>query len=391
MLAKPLNKTSTRRHVVTVRSERVRGQKRWVVAWHDADGKQRRRFFRARVDAETDAAARRSEDAEILAAIRARGLTLRAVWEAYTAGNKPAPVAAGPTVAEVIEEVARAKEVGGRSARYVRQLRFALLQFAQGRERARIGAVTTEDLEGWMATKRVASRSTLRARLSSMFSFAVRRGYRPDNPCDRLESIHVQRSTPTVLSVRDAARVLSWTRRHRPRALGAVVLTLMCGLRPEEAMRTTWTAIRIDGPEACHVVVEAQTSKVRQRRVVYPMPAAVAWLRLAKTLGADLPLHLESWRRLLTQLRKRMGWPRWPQDVTRHTSATYWLAAGVPIYEVAEQLGNSPAVLRTHYRALVTREDTARFWGLVPRQLRVVVGHPARRGPADTRCATGPA
>lgn len=386
-----VNRPSTRRTVVAVRPETVRGKRRWVVAWR-VGGKLRRQFFASRTDAEEAADIRRGDDGAVIDEIRAHGLTLRAVWEGYLAGHKPPEAPRGPTLGQVVEEVIRAKSTGGRSTRYVAALRGALSQFMSGRESHRIGLLTTKDVESWLASKAVVSRSTLRARLSAMFSFAVRRGYCPDNPCDRLESVRVARPVPAVFSVRQAAKALVWTRRLRPKCLGAFVLTLLCGLRPEEAQATTWEAIRLDAPDGAHVVVEAQTSKVRQRRVVYPMAAGVAWLRVAKRQGSSLPLNREAWRRFIRDLRDVLGWKEWPKDVTRHTAASYWLAAEPHVYRVAEQLGHSPAILKTHYRALVTRADAERFWRLVPRgAAESGAAAPGRADRSPTPLATGPA
>ncbi len=146
-------------------------------------------------------------------------------------------------------------------------------------------------------------------------------------------------------------------------------LATFCGLRPEEAERTTWDSIQIDGREA-HVRVEAQTSKIRQRRIVTPLPAAVTWLKIAKESGSALPLTHQSRRRTIRRLRDALGWKAWPKDVTRHTAASYWLAKDGNPLAVAEQLGHSVAQLKSHYKALVTREDAERFWRLIPAAVR---------------------
>lgn len=385
----PLNNPSTRgrRTLVSVRQERVRGQRRWVVAWTE-QGRARRQFFRSRAEAEESAALRRGDHGTVMAEIEAHGLTLRKVWESYLTATKPAEVNRGPTLAEVTQEVLRAKAAGGRSTRYLSALEQAIRQFATGRPAARVGAISTRDVEDWLGTKRLASRSTLRARLSALFSFAVRRGYCAENPCDRLEAVRSERPVPTVFTPQQAAKALVWIRRRMPRCLGVFVLTTLCGLRPEEAQATTWAAIRLDAPGGAHVIVEAQTSKVRQRRVVYPLPMAVAWLRVARAHSSDLPLPRMAWRRLLHRLRGVLGWKVWPKDITRHTAATYWLTVEPNLHKVAEQLGHSPAILKTHYRALVTREEAERFWRLVPRSERAAAAR-APHAPADTPGASG--
>lgn len=110
--------------------------------------------------------------------------------------------------------------------------------------------------------------------------------------------------------------------------------------------------------------MEAQTSKVRQRRVVYPLPEAVRWLAKARELGAELPLPSIARRRAVRELRGVLGWDAWPKDITRHTAATYWLARVEDAGRVAEQLGHDVRSLRRHYRALVTREQADQFWRL---------------------------
>ena len=62
-----------------------------------------------------------------------------------------------------------------------------------------------------------------------------------------------------------------------PHSILAFELKLLnfAGLRPEEAAKTTWAMINF---KEGWIRVEAQTSKIRQRRVVYAPPMAMAWL-----------------------------------------------------------------------------------------------------------------
>ena len=45
--------------------------------------------------------------------------------------------------------------------------------------------------------------------------------------------------------------------------------------------------------------------------------------------------------------------PRWSTYDLRHAAATTWLAAGVPIGEVARRLGHSPEVLLSTYAGVL--------------------------------------
>ncbi len=227
-----------------------------------------------------------------------------------------------PTLGTVFEELLAAKHGAGRSPRYVDSLRIVLGPFVAGRESLPIASLTLADVERWLDSKNPAGRATYKARLSTLFAFAIRRRYRNDNPCDAVEAPTIRAGSPAIFTVRQAARCLAILRRRDPRGLAWFVLSTLCGLRPEEAERTTWDAIQIDNGEA-HVRVEAQTSKIRQRRIATPLPAAVSWLRIAREAGSELPLTWQVRRRTMRRLRDALGWEVWPKDVTRHTAASY--------------------------------------------------------------------
>lgn len=379
---------------VSVVRGKHRGRRVWIVGWTE-DGKRRRQYF-GHQDA-ADAAAEdlrlsRGEDAEewrrmspaekadVLAAVRLakqHGTTVAQTVRDWIAGIRgSAPDC--PTLDTAIAALLATKETAARSPRYTAALRHVLEAFAAGRGSVPLSAITSTTITEWLATKPEAARPTYLSRLSTLFGWAIRHEYVGRNPCDRVELPKARRGTPSALSVRQSAKVLAWARRRAPRALPAVVLSLMAGLRPEEAQQTTWDAVDL---KAGLIRVDAQTSKVRQRRVVYPMPAAIAWLQWAKDHGGVLPLPRITWRRTIRALRDRLKLDRWPQDVTRHTAATYWLAATGDPYAVAESLGHSPAILKTHYRALVTRADAERFWRLFPNrpERRAAAGAPPDR------------
>ncbi|MCP5517097.1 MAG: hypothetical protein H7A45_07570 [Verrucomicrobiales bacterium] len=95
-------------------------------------------------------------------------------------------------------------------------------------------------------------------------------------------------------------------------------------------------------------------------------PAARDWLAVAWELQAELPVPQVSRRRWTRMLRDHPGFEDWPKDVLRHTAASHLLTLKKDAAGVALELGNSPQVLLTHYRELVTRDQAAEFWALVP-------------------------
>lgn len=112
------------------------------------------------------------------------------------------------------------------------------------------------------------------------------------------------------------------------------------------------------------VTVAAQSSKVRQRRVVYPRPEAMRLLQRSLKLYPKVCLTEMERKMDRAALRDHLGWKFYHKDVSRHTAASMWLAVEPDVAKVAAMLGNSPAVLLKHYKALVTQKEAAKFWRL---------------------------
>jgi hypothetical protein len=161
------------------------------------------------------------------------------------------------------------------------------------------------------------------------------------------------------INKRTAGTGVAWFRARGNKAEGATLDDYKGGDPP-------WCDINFDEG---WIKIEAQTTKVRQRRVVYPLPMAMDWLKLAKKKKASLPLSLKQRTKDRKKLRAVLGWAEWKQDVTRHTAASMWLAHSGSVATVATALGHSESVLRKNYMALVTKSEAEKFWGLRPNQI----------------------
>ena len=56
----------------------------------------------------------------------------------------------------------------------------------------------------------------------------------------------------------------------------------------------------------------------------------------------------------------------WPRNALRHSFISYALAIDHDENRIALESGNTPEVIHTNYRALVTREEAERFWNIRP-------------------------
>ncbi len=299
-----------------------------------------------------------------------RGIDLKSVLAQLT--TEPA---SGSTLTEVVERFMEAKVASGKSAAYLRALRQLMVRFLRDHHELTISQITPGTLSTWLSNFSLASQLTYRRRLSALFSFAFRAGHVGSNPIKRLEPITPPRTSTKILTTSQVISGLTALLSEYPIGLPWFVLATLCELRPEEASQTKAEAISLDEQ---HVVVEAQTSKVGQRRVVYPRKEAMAWLRIAMARGS-LPISASTRKRVVKFLRRVMNLDEWPKDITRHTAASFWLSVDGDVTKVSQQLGHSTAVLKRHYMALVTRTEAERFWAEVDAAARAASPSPQAR------------
>ncbi len=65
-------------------------------------------------------------------------------------------------------------------------------------------------------------------------------------------------------------------------------------------------------------------------------------------------------------MRGVLGLQRYPQDLLRHTAASYLIELLGDTAKVAKRLGNSEKTLCSHYYAPITKETSELFWYVPP-------------------------
>ena len=359
---------------VSITQCRVRGRPKWRARWHEC-GRIHRKFFGGRAAADLFAAKLRCDAVTVRQQLAALDLSeqekLMALFnEAQRRGiglldflsmpQSSSTVSA--TLNAVKTELIAAKTKAGRDVHYLACLGWIYDDFLKGRDLLPINRIGLEQVEQYLDTKSLVSRKTYRSHLSGLFNFAVRRGYMTNNPCERLEPVTVTPKCPHIFTVEETQSCLAWLQKN-PRLFGWFVLSTFAGLRPEEAEKTTWSDINFDEH---WIRVEAEASKMRQRRVVYPMLMTFDWLKAVKAAGAEISTTRAIRSDGLKELRFVLGLKRWKKDVTRHSCASYWLSATGNASSVADALGHTETMLRKHYIGLCTKADAKRFWDLVP-------------------------
>lgn len=357
-----------------VRGCNINGKRGFCADLGKRDGKRRRLYFGtlkeandALRDAKKESAAvgrrwaylapeKRAAVIGVLAEVEAAGLTLQQVWDGY---RKAPTVAEEKSIANAIAELAKAKRIKNLRDGYIDNLESYLTRWSRGQEARPISAVTLAEVERYLDSLTKASRPTGINRLSTLFSFAVRKGWRTENPCDRIEKPRTDDGKREIFTIDEATKALKFCLAELKQFIPWLVLGTFGGIRPEEADKIEWKHIDLDRGV---IRLDASVTKVRRCRTLHLKPVAVQWLRL----GGTLPLKHVTRKRYQHKVRTALGWTVWKKDVTRHSAASYWCASDQNYAKVAAELGTSEKMLRAHYVDAVHDDEAAKFWNLTP-------------------------
>lgn len=239
-----------------------------------------------------------------------------------------------------------------------------LLRECPDLRRRRLSSLSTEDcrrlLEQIFPTPR--QRTKARALLHALFALGERRCWCRSNPLNALELPPLSEREIIPLSPEQLHQLLRAARRpeHRP-CMAALGLMLWAGVRPTEVTRLR--SEDIDFEEQV-VVLRPQHSKTGGCRHVPIRPVLTAWLRESPLRPGRL-ICPKNWRRRWPALRRAAGIVPWPQDVLRHTFASYHAKHFRNFAALQEEMGHrSASLLRTRYLSMrgVTAEAAALFW-----------------------------
>jgi len=268
------------------------------------------------------------------------------------------------TVSEAIDARMDAADRRKLSARHQEDLKSRLERFRLDFGERQLADITLRDVETWLHRLDVAPQTwTNYARVvGSVFTLAVKRGYLAGNPLSGLDKPKITRKAPPILTPSQLSALLPAAPAElRP----LLVLQAFCGLRRAEASRIAWHHIHLDGA-APYVELPGEVTKTNRRRTCEIPACAVAWLRpLAGLAAAPLGMKDSLYRKLLDAAALDAG-ITWEENLLRHSFGTYRLNVIKNAAAVAEEMGNSAGVVRTHYANVTSPEQAAAWWKVTP-------------------------
>ena len=293
------------------------------------------------------------------------------------------------TVPELVDRFVRSRENEDCSERYVRQLKVSLLSLARAYPLSAASEITKTEVQKWLRSAgwKPKTRNNYMGDVSAMYGWAKSEGYAAHNPCAGISKVELPDDEIATLKV-DDARALLDAARGNAEMMTYIVLAMFCGIRPAEIERLQTAMINVDEKT---VIVAGGTAKTGSRRVVDISDNGIAWLKTI-TLPEPRVCNAKYWAERWRTFRRACGWAvgsdkskgqsaafreaakvpvtrgPWPADVLRHTFASMHYAAFQNESLLKAQMGHweDTDTLHRHYRALKTKAEAARFWGLWP-------------------------
>ncbi len=270
------------------------------------------------------------------------------------------------TVSELAEEVLAAKQHDGRSAVYLKDLRFRLAIFCRDFGNQPVGAVSTRELASWLRQVNGSpkTRANFRANISVLFGYAADERMIDVNPVLRVKKPKLVDKSPEIFSVDELSGLLNAAERITPDVVPMLALGAFAGLRESEIKRLDWAEIDL---RRGFVEVKAEKAKTAKRRIVRLQPNLAQWLApYSEMSGTVVPVNA---RKKLETVRNAAEIKHWPKNGLRHSFASYRYAATNDAALVAAELGHSTSqMLYSTYRELVLPEEAERYWKIQPAQ-----------------------
>jgi len=275
-----------------------------------------------------------------------------------------------PIVNATIAEIVKVKESNGRRRDTIESFRIRAERFAETFGERKLATITPEEIRAWVSDKQAhhghalgpVSRVNYLVAVGNIFAYGVKHGYCDRNPVKLVDRPSRENGEIKFLKVEEVVSLLLHAQKYE--LVPYAALGVFAGPRPEKELGALdWSKISLTERT---IRIDASLAKTRMRRVIEMNDALVAYLTpYAKRRGPVVEMGSREFRTRWENCRKDAG-IQWHNDVMRHTYATYSLAAFNDIGKLSLQMGNSPQVIHSAYKGLVSKADAERFWALRP-------------------------
>jgi integrase len=284
------------------------------------------------------------------------------------------------TVAEVVAEFIADRRSAGCSEVHLHDLKIRLARQFAPAFTLPIASVAAPMVQTWVyGQKRVCDGLPTSARnkenvlrsVSSMFQFARRMKYVPAELALEISEIPTPKTQPAPIGIYTADEIGRLLAAADAEVKPALAIAAFAGLRLAEVARLDWREVRL---AERLIVVEAGKAKTAARRLVPILDNLAGWLApFSKPFGPVNPCTEElhnvgnALGNRFERAAARAKVP-WRRNGFRHSYISARVATLKDVPQVALECGNSPAVIFSNYRALLTEAEGKVWFEVRPAQ-----------------------
>jgi len=288
--------------------------------------------------------------------------------------QRRAPAGGVKTLQEVAKEFIVSRRSMGVRPRTLVQYESYLRSINEEFGETPVADIERAAIEDWLSESDWAPRSRRNylVTLTTLLNFALDREYCSGNPASRIERPILDDSAPGILTVKEAEALLQTALTGvpdkldpKPQMVAGIAIGLFAGLRRSEICTLDWSEVSLDD---CYIEIKAAKAKTRQRRLVTIGDNLAAWLKpYVKVEGRVAPsANQDVFGEHLKDIAQAAGITQWPHNAMRHSFGSYFYAKTKEENRTAAEMGNSPAVVFKHYRAIVRNGDENKYWAIMP-------------------------
>ncbi len=290
-------------------------------------------------------------------------------------------------VADAVAKMIEAKRKDGASVAYLRDLEKRLGEFAEAFQ-CDLLSVTEPAVAEWLRENWSGrNRNNFRGAVATLFNWATAEGFAPKEHLDFARIPKAKEGEPEIEIFKpdEMARLLKavqldpealpvgYNKRHATRSglLATLILGGFAGMRTAEITRQRWADVNVDRG---FIRVTAGKGGTAAKRLVPIADNLRAWLAVCgrdSEVCCDYPRPWEA----LARVAERAG-VAWRHNALRHSFVSYRVALVQNVNQVALESGNSPRMIFTNYREVVTADEARAWFSILPERAANVLTLP---------------
>jgi integrase len=290
----------------------------------------------------------------------------------------------GAVVEFLQADAPRTKAVEGQraqlSAKYAYNRKLQLDRFADTFQNTDISELSKEHLDKFIGSLddfSAKSRNHYRAAVRQFLQWAVRKDYlTPTHRLLEADTMRPERANTAAVEFYtpgEFAALLKAAKTAYAKLRPIIAIGGLAGLRTSELLRLDWADVwRVPG----HIEITAGKAKTRQRRLVKICPALAEWLEPFRKLttgklwtGHEITFQqhfVELCQQAIVENKGKKVSVTRKTNGLRHAFCTYHFAAHANENLTAQQAGNSPTMIHSHYIGLATKADAEKWFAVMP-------------------------